>query len=95
MYARITNYKMKPESITAATELVERLRPQIMAMPGVLRFINCMDETGAGYVVSIVESKETSDSNTEAVQAMWGQFADYLEEPPVPQGFGVISDWTT
>jgi len=93
MYARITNYKMKPESIAAATALMEQLKPQILAMPGMVRFINSMDETGAGYVVSLVESKEIADGNLEAVQAMWGNFADFLEKPPVPQGYGVIADW--
>ena len=85
---------MKPESIAAATALLEQLKPQILAMPGVLRFINAVDDTGAGYVVSVVESKESSEANTEAVQAMWSNFAQFLEEPPVPQGFGVIADWS-
>lgn len=95
MYARITNYKMKPESIAAAVALMEQLRPQIMAMPGVVRFINSIDDTGAGCVVSVVESKETAEANQEAVKAMWSNFADFLEEPPVPQGFGVIADWSS
>lgn len=94
MYARITNYKMKPDSIAAATALMEQLKPQILAMPGMVRFINGMDETGAGYVISLVESEETAEGNAEAVQTMWGKFADFLEEAPVPQGFDVIADWS-
>lgn len=93
MYARITHYKMKPESIAEATTKLEQLRPQIMAMPGVVRFINTMNDDGSGYVVSVVESKEVSDANTEAVQAMWSNFAEYLLEPPTPKGYGVIADW--
>ncbi|SFS16542.1 hypothetical protein [Yoonia litorea] len=93
MFARITHYKMKEDSIAAATTLLEELKPQIMAMPGVVHFINAMDETGAGYVVSVVDSKETSDANNETVQAMWGQFAGFLEQPPTPEGFDVIADW--
>lgn len=94
MFARITNYKMKRDSIPAAVALMEKLKPDILAMPGMVRFINTLDEDGAGYVLSIVESKEASDANQAAVQAMWSNFAEYLEEPPVPQGFGVIADWS-
>lgn len=94
MFARITNYKMKPESIDAAMALLEQLKPQIMGMPGMVRFINAIDENGAGCVVSVVESQEISDANQEAVQAMWANFAEFLESPPTPQGFGVIADWS-
>ncbi len=94
MYARITNYKMIPEKLEAAIALMEKLKPQIMAMPGVVRFINSHDETGAGCVVSVVESQEIADANAEAVNAMWTNFADFLEEMPTPQGYGVIADWS-
>ena len=94
MFTRITKYKMKPESLAQATALLEQLKPQIMAMPGMVRFMNAHDDTGAGYVISVVESQATSDANQEAVQAMWANFAEFLEEPPVPQGFGVIADWS-
>ena len=94
MYARITNYKMKPESIDAAMALLEQLKPQILALPGMVRFINAHDETGAGYVISLVDSKETADANADAVQAIWANFADHLESIPSPQGSGVIADWT-
>jgi len=75
--------------------LMEQLKPQILAMPGMVRFINVHDDTGSGYVVSLVESQEASDANQEAVKAMWSNFAEFLEEPPVPQGFGVVADWTS
>lgn len=94
MFARITNYKMKAESMDAANALLEQIKPQVMALPGMVRFINCHDETGAGYVISIVDSEEASDANQAAVQAIWANFADFLELPPTPQGFGVAADWS-
>lgn len=94
MYARITHYKLKPESIEEAMAKLDALRPEIMAMPGVVRFINTLNDDGTGYVLSVVESKETSEANEGAVQAMWGNFADYLLEMPTPQGYGVIADWS-
>ena len=94
MFTRITKYKMKPESLVQATALLEQLKPQIMAMPGMIRFMNAHDETGAGYVISVVESQEISDGNQETVQAMWANFAEFLEEPPAPHGYDVIADWS-
>ena len=94
MFARITNYKMKPDRIADATALLEEIKPKILAMPGTLRFMNAHDETGAGYVVTLIESKEVAEANTEAALAIWAHFADFLEEMPTPQGYGVVADWS-
>jgi hypothetical protein len=85
---------MKADSMTDAIAMMEHLKPRILAMPGMMRFINVHDDTGAGYIVSLVESQDVSDANQEAVKAMWANFADFLEEPPVPQGFDVVADWS-
>jgi len=91
MFARVTKYRMKPESMDDATSLVEQLKPQIMSMPGLHQFINVADENGNGYVISLVESRETSDANQGQVQAIWSKFADYLAEAPTAaEGFDVI-----
>ena len=90
MFARITKYRMRAESIDAATELLEELKPQILAMPGLKHFINVIDDDGNGYVVSVVENKALSDANQPKVQELWARFADYLLEPPSPAGFRVL-----
>ena len=90
MYARITKYRMKPESLDAATALVKALKPKIMGMPGMIEFINVVDKDGNGYVVSLVESQETSDANQGTVAALWGQFADLLAGPVESSGHDVI-----
>ena len=102
MFARITKYRMKPESIDAAMALLDELKPQIMAMPGMLNFINVMNDDGNGYnddgngyVVSVVESEEVSNANQERVMALWGQFADHLAGPPEMEGFNVIMNEAT
>ncbi|MDU8913389.1 hypothetical protein [Aestuariicoccus sp. MJ-SS9] len=93
MFARVTKYKMKPGSRDAATALLNQLKEKIMAMNGMHNFVNVMNEDGSGYVISVVESQETSDANAEKVAALWGQFADYLESPPTPEGYDVIANW--
>ena len=90
MYARITRYKMKPDHLEGATERVKGMMSEIMAMPGIVQFINSCDDDGNGYIVSIMESKEASDAVLPTVQGIWAQFADDLETMPTPEGFDVI-----
>jgi len=93
MFARITQYKMKPGMRESATAKLNDLKSQIMDMPGMHCFTNVMNEDGSGFVVSVVESEETSNANAPKVAEIWGQFADYLESPPSPAGYDVIAHW--
>ena len=95
MYARITPFKLKPGSRDAATKLVNSLRSEIMGLPGTKHFINVINDDGSGYVVSLNESKETSDGNNEAVAQIWGKFAEHLEAMPTPEGYDVIAAWSS
>ncbi|MEP2531326.1 hypothetical protein [Shimia sp.] len=94
MFARITQYKMKPGSREAATAKLETVRDQIMGMPGIISFTNVMNEDGSGCVVSVVDSQESSDANAPRVAEIWGAFAEYLEGPPTPVGYDVIAHWS-
>lgn len=94
MFARITNYKMKPGSRDAATEIMNGLRPDIMALPGITRFINVMNDDGSGYVIALT-TEETMDGETaNKVNQLWGAFSEHLEGPPERASFHVIADWT-
>lgn len=95
MFARVTQYKMKLGSREAATAKMEELKDRILGMPGMHNFINVMNDDGSGYVVALVESEEVSNANAENVKALWGEFAEYLEEVPNPQGFDVLVNWST
>ena len=48
MFARITHYKMKPESIETATAQLEQMKPQIMALPGLRQFLNAIGMSAFG-----------------------------------------------
>lgn len=93
MFARVTRYKMKPGSREAATELLMSLREKILGMPGMVHFVNVMNEDGSGCVISVVESEAISDANAPKVAELWGAFADHLEGPPQPEGYDVIANW--
>ncbi len=93
MFARITPYKMKSDSIDAATEMMHSLKDQIMSLDGVHQFMNVMQSDGSGYVISVVESEEASDKNADQVRALWANFGPYLEAIPTPEGYDVLVDW--
>ena len=94
MFARVTHYQIKPDSVNEAKALTEKLKPKIMALPGMHSFINMIGDDGKGCVVSIVESRETSEANAQAVQALWANFKDHLEDMPTAEGYDVFVNWS-
>lgn len=93
MFARITPYQLKPGTVEAATDRARELKPEIMALPGMISFTNAVNSDGSGYVVSLVESREVSDGNVERVKEIWGKMGEFLAEMPVPGGYDVVDHW--
>ena len=93
MYARITPFKMKPGSKDDAVKIMNRVKADIMALPGIKHFINVMDDNGAGYVVSLTDLAETPPDAQEKINAIWANFSDHLEAKPTPATYGVLADW--
>lgn len=94
MFARVTKYKTKPDSIANATALLNTLQPRIMGLPGVQQVINVIDADGHGYVISLSDSEAVADANAAKVAEIWAGFAPYLEAPPTPRGFDVTANWS-
>jgi hypothetical protein len=84
---------MKKGARETAVARMNELKDAIMAMPGMLHFINVMNHDGTGYVVALIESKEISDANQGRTMEMWGRFSDLLEATPDPQGYDVMANW--
>jgi hypothetical protein len=93
MFARVTQFKMKPGTREAATAKMNELKSEIMGMPGMHCFTNVMNDDGTGYVISVVESEDISNANAPKVAELWGHFAEFMEAPPTPAGFDVIAHW--
>lgn len=91
MFARISTYKMNPESISSAEAKLKEFMPTIMGMEGMVSFTNAIDADGNGVVVSVVESEEKSNANQEQVAKIWTAFSDYITEPPVIVGYRVLA----
>ena len=93
MYARITPFKMKPGSKDAATKLVDGLKSQIMALPGIQQFINVIDDDGAGYVISLTDVETPTPETNEKIKQIWGGFAEHLEAMPQASSYDLIAHW--
>lgn len=93
MFARITPFKMKQGSRDEAMKIMEGLKSQIMGLQGMQHFVCAMDDSGSGYIVSLVSSKEASDANAPKVKEIWSNFSGVLEKPPVPGGYEVMAEW--
>lgn len=93
MLPRITPFKMKSDAVSKAREMVAGLEGEIMGMPGMIHFTCCMDDTGQGYIVALVESEERSNANMPKVKEIWAKFFEMLETPPEPRGFPVVAHW--
>lgn len=93
MFARITQYKMKPGMRDAAEAKMNELKDQIMGMKGMHSFTNVMNADGSGFVVAVVQSEADSTANAPKVAELWGHFADFLEGAPTPAGFDVLVHW--
>lgn len=93
MQARVTRFKMRPEEVEAAQQLVLQLREEIMAQPGVARCITVMNPDGSGYVLALVDERGSLPESVDRVRAIWHKFHDHLEAVPQPEIFEVLADW--
>ena len=93
-YVRVTKFKMKSGKVDEAVARMQSMKDKIVGLPGIQQFINCANDDGAGYVISVLESKAVADANVESLAAIWGQFADLLEEMPTPEGFEMRANWS-
>jgi hypothetical protein len=93
MYARITPYKMKSGSKDEAVVLLDTVKGDILKLPGMVQFINVMNDDGSGYIVSLSSNADTPPETQVKIQAIWATFSDILEAIPTPENFEVVADW--
>ncbi len=93
MQARITRFKMKPEGVSEARALMEGLRAEIMAQPGIRACLVAMNDDGSGHVVAMIDADGGSPAAVDGVRAIWHRFHDYLERVPEPEIFDILADW--
>ncbi len=94
MHARITQFRIKPESVEAATAKLEEMRPRIAALPGMHHFIHVANDDGNGYVIALVDDDVAANPPTEKIQAIWAEFGEHLAAPPeAPKIYKVLANY--
>ena len=93
MYARVSRYRMKPESFAEAQRRVEEMRPQIAAIPGLRAWRNVGRESDAtGVVFAIYDDQATAEAAQSVANEIWAEFADHLAGPPETEGYDWVID---
>lgn len=92
MYARVSRYRMKPERFEEAQALVEQIKPQIQALPGLRDWKNVgRADDGTGVVIALYDDEAAANAATAAAQEIWGRFADHLAGPPQVEGYDIVT----
>ena len=94
MQARITRFKMRPDATEAARDLLNRLKGEMMAQPGIARCIAVINPDGAGYVIAEIDDEGSLPESVDRVRALWKKFHDHLETVPEPEIHEVLADWS-
>lgn len=96
MYARVSRYQMKSGSFEEAQRMVESMRPQIKAIPGIRDWLNVgRADDGKGVVIALYDSKEAAEAALGSARQIWAQFADHLAAEPEVEAYDVVMDMPT
>lgn len=90
MYARITTYHCKNEMRDEAIALFEKMKSEIMAIPGMKHMFHTCDEDGNCALIAIYESREMAEAATDNARALFARFAEYIDSKPQPHGYEVL-----
>ena len=93
MYARVSRYQMKPDAFEEAQRMVEEIKPQIAALPGLRDWKNVgRASDGSGVVFAIYDDEAAAEAALEAAAEIWAQFTDHLAHPPETEGYEMVVD---
>ena len=90
MYARITTYHCKAEKLNDAIALVEKLKPEMMEIPGLKQMFMTGNKDGNCALIAIYDSSEAAEAATDTVRALFARFAEYIDSEPQPMGYEVL-----
>jgi len=84
---------MKLETFDEAQALIEEIRPQIAALPGLRDFKNVgRGSDGTGVVIAIYDDQAAAEAALDAATEIWAKFSGHLVGPPVTEGYDMVID---
>lgn len=90
MYARVTKYQIKPESIDETEAMLEANTAKVQGLSGLISSYVVWNDDGAGQVVTIYESEAAASAATPIVQEIWSGMGNLLAGPPEVTAFNNV-----
>jgi quinol monooxygenase YgiN len=90
MYARITTYHCKTETMDDAIALFKKMKPEIMRIPGLKHLFHTGNQDGNCALIGIYNSREAAEAATESAKAFFDRFAEYIDSELQPLGYEVL-----
>ncbi len=90
MYARVSTFRINTEKFDEYQAQVEKFKPEIMALPGIKYWFSAANEDGSCASIAVYENEEAAAASSIGAGAIFGQFAEFMESEPQPQGYQLI-----
>jgi quinol monooxygenase YgiN len=83
MFIRVTQWEISPENTEAAKAVVtEKVLPRAKQIPGLIEFIDALDDDGKGLAIAVYEDKAAAEAAVPTVKEIWAEVADMLTSGP-------------
>ena len=82
MFARVTAYRMNPDSEDEVVAMLDDIRAQTAKLGGLISSYTMWNDDGTGQTIAIYENEAAADAAVPVVQQMWGGLADHLLAAP-------------
>ena len=73
-----------------AIALVEKMKPEIMGIPGLKHWFSTGNEDGNCALIGIYESREAAEAAKDAVREFFGRFAEYIDSELQTLGYEIL-----
>ena len=94
MFARVTKFKCKPDSLADAKAHLNAVRDRILGLAGLHQFLNVVDADGHGYTISVWDSEASATANAGHVAEIWSGLAPHMDGPLQPGSYNVAVNLT-
>ena len=91
MYYRMSTYKFYPGKEADFLTTVDRLRPELKAIAGIVQIHGVKLAEDTYMTVAVYESAEKAESATETAKSIWAQLAEYIDLGSFNQQTGEVT----
>ncbi len=82
MFARVTAFRMNPDSEDEVVAMLDDIRAQVAKIDGVILSYTMWNDDGTGQTIAIYENETAADAALSMVQQVWAGLASHLLAAP-------------